>query len=89
MQEQGHDTVDANQRLGLPDEARDFPIAGRMLALLGISRIRLLTNNPAKLTALEEQGIEIVERAPLDTGTNPHNARYLATKRDRSGHLLR
>ena len=89
LQEQGHDTVDANQRLGLPDEARDFPIAGRMLALLGISRIRLLTNNPAKLTALEEQGIEIVERAPLDTGTNPHNARYLATKRDRSGHLLR
>ncbi|MBB3034169.1 GTP cyclohydrolase II [Alteriqipengyuania lutimaris] len=88
LQEQGYDTVEANQRLGLPDESRDFPIAGRMLSLLGISRIRLLTNNPAKLTALEGQGIEIVERVPLDTGTNPHNARYLATKRDRSGHLL-
>jgi len=59
-----------------------------MLLLLGISRIRLLTNNPAKLTAMEEQNIEIVERLPLDTGTNPHNTRYLATKRDRSGHLL-
>ncbi len=88
-QEQGFDTVDANQRLGLPDEARDFPIAGHMLSLLGIPRIRLLTNNPAKLTALEEQNIEIIERVPLDTGTNPHNVRYLATKRDRSGHLLR
>ena len=86
--EKGDDTVEANQRLGLPDEARDFPIAGRMLLLLGISRIRLLTNNPAKLTAMEEQNIEIVERLPLDTGTNPHNTRYLATKRDRSGHLL-
>ena len=88
LQEQGHDTVEANQRLGLPDESRDFPIAGRILSLLGISRIRLLTNNPAKLTAMEEQDIEIVERLPLDTGTNPHNTRYLATKRDRSGHLL-
>ncbi|MEL7729754.1 GTP cyclohydrolase II [Citromicrobium bathyomarinum] len=88
LQEQGHDTVDANRRLGLPDEARDFPIAGRMLSLLGIPRIKLLTNNPAKLSALQEQGIEIVERVPLNTGNNPHNARYLATKRDRSGHLL-
>ena len=88
LQEQGHDTVDANQRLGLPDEARDLPIAGRMLSLLGIPRIRLLTNNPAKLSALQEQDIQIVERVPLDTGHNPHNARYLATKRDRSGHLL-
>ena len=88
LQEQGHDTVDANQRLGLPDESRDFPIAGRMLSLLGIPRIRLLTNNPAKLTALQQLGIDIVERVPLDTGINPHNARYLATKRDRSGHLL-
>lgn len=89
LQEQGHDTVEANQRLGLPDEARDFPVAGRMLSLLGIPRIKLLTNNPAKLTALAEQGIEIVERVPLETGTNPHNTRYLATKRDRSGHLLK
>ena len=88
LQEQGFDTVEANQRLGLPDEARDFPIAGRMLSLLEISRIRLLTNNPAKLTALDQQGVDIVERVPLDTGINPHNTRYLATKRDRSGHLL-
>jgi len=88
LQEMGHDTVAANQRLGLPDEARDFPVAGRMLSILGISRIRLLTNNPAKLTALAQQDIDIIERVPLSTGKNPHNARYLATKRDRSGHLL-
>ena len=88
LQDQGHDTVEANLRLGLPDEARDFPIAGRMLSLLGIPRIRLLTNNPAKVTALAESGITIVERVPLSAGINPHNTRYLATKRDRSGHLL-
>jgi len=88
LQDQGHDTVEANLRLGLPDEARDFPIAGRMLSVLGIPRIRLLTNNPAKVTALAESGITIVERVPLSAGINPHNTRYLATKRDRSGHLL-
>ena len=89
LQEQGYDTVDANQRLGLPDEARDFPVAARMLALLGVPMVRLLTNNPAKVTALEEAGIRISERVPHQLPDNPHNARYLATKRDRSGHLLR
>lgn len=88
LQDQGYDTVDANTRLGLPAEARDFPVAARMLALLGLSRIRLLTNNPAKVAALEAEGLEVAERVPHNVPANPHNARYLATKRDRAGHLL-
>ncbi|MGH6787214.1 MAG: GTP cyclohydrolase II [Novosphingobium sp.] len=88
LQDQGFDTVDANTRLGLPSEARDFPVAARMLGLLGVGAIRLMTNNPAKVAALEAEGVEILERVPHQLATNPHNARYLATKRDRSGHLL-
>lgn len=88
LQDQGFDTVEANQRLGLPDEARDFPVAARMLELLGATTIRLLTNNPAKVRALEDAGITVSERVPHQLPDNPHNARYLATKRDRSGHLL-
>jgi GTP cyclohydrolase II len=89
LQDQGFDTVDANTRLGLPDEARDFPVAARMLRLLGVGPIRLLTNNPAKVEALAAAGTEIAERVAHQLPANPHNARYLATKRDRSGHLLR
>ncbi len=88
LQDQGFDTVEANQRLGLPDEARDFPVAARMLELLGATTIRLLTNNPAKVTALSAAGITVSERVAHQLPENPHNARYLATKRDRSGHLL-
>lgn len=88
LQDQGFDTVDANQRLGLPDEARDFPVAGRMLELIGARSIRLLTNNPAKVEALEAAGITVSERVAHQLPENPHNARYLATKRDRHGHLL-
>lgn len=88
LQDEGFDTVDANQRLGLPDEARDFPTAARMLELLGATTIRLMTNNPAKVDALEAAGISVAERVRHQLPDNPHNARYLATKRDRSGHLL-
>ena len=88
LQDQGYDTVDANQRLGLPNEARDFPVAARMLALLGVHAIRLLTNNPAKVNALAGAGVQITERVPHAPPAKPHNPRYLATKRDRSGHLL-
>lgn len=88
LQDQGFDTLEANQRLGLPDEARDFPVAARMLHLLGAGEIRLLTNNPAKVAALAAAGIRVAERVPHQLPENPHNARYLATKRDRSGHLL-
>jgi GTP cyclohydrolase II len=88
LQDQGFDTVDANNRLGLPSEARDFPVAARMLELLGVGSVRLMTNNPAKVAALEAAGARVVERVPHQLPPNPHNARYLATKRDRTGHIL-
>ena len=88
LQDQGYDTVDANLRLGFPVEARDFAIAGRMLELLAIPRIRLMTNNPEKVARLEKEGVEVVERIPLALPTNKYNEQYLATKRDRTGHQL-
>jgi GTP cyclohydrolase II len=88
LQDQGYDTVDANNRLGLPTEARDFPVAARMLELLGVHAIRLMTNNPAKVEALEQVGVTVAQRVPHRLPPNPHNARYLDTKRDRTGHLL-
>jgi GTP cyclohydrolase II len=88
LQDQGYDTVDANTRLGLPNEARDFPVAARMLELLGVRGIRLMTNNPAKVEALVGVGVKVIERVPHELPANPHNEHYLATKRDRSGHLL-
>lgn len=89
LQDQGFDTVDANERLGLPSEARDFPVAARMLDLLGVMAVRLLTNNPAKVAALEAVGVTVTERVAHQLPANPHNARYLDTKRDRTGHLLK
>lgn len=86
LQDQGFDTVDANTRLGFAVDARDFGVAARMLALLGQDRVRLLTNNPLKVAGLEAAGITVVERVPHHLPPNPHNARYLATKRDRTGH---
>jgi GTP cyclohydrolase II len=88
LQDQGYDTVDANLRLGFPVEARDFAIAGQMLALLNIPRIRLMTNNPEKVARLEREGVDVVERMPLALPTNKYNEQYLATKRDRTGHQL-
>jgi GTP cyclohydrolase II len=89
LQDQGFDTVDANNRLGLPTEARDFPVAARMLELLGVRAVRLMTNNPEKVRSLEAEGVVVAERVPHQLPPNPHNARYLATKRDRAGHLLK
>ncbi len=86
LQDQGFDTVDANTRLGFAVDARNFRVAARMLALLGQRRVRLLTNNPAKAASLESAGIAVVERVPHILPANPHNERYLATKRDRTGH---
>lgn len=88
LQDQGHDTVDANTRLGFAIDARDFGVAARMLALLGQHRVRLMTNNPAKVAGLEAAGISVTERVAHALPPNPHNARYLATKRDRTGHQL-
>jgi GTP cyclohydrolase II len=88
LQDQGFDTVDANLRLGFAVDERDFGVAARMLALLGQERVRLMTNNPAKVAGLEAAGISVVERVAHAPGGNPHNHAYLATKRDRTGHLL-
>jgi GTP cyclohydrolase II len=88
LQDQGFDTLEANRRLGLPAEARDFPVAARMLALLGVGSIRLMTNNPAKVAALEAAGSHVAERVPHHLPANPHNEAYLATKRDQAGHIL-
>jgi GTP cyclohydrolase II len=88
LQDQGFDTVDANLRLGLPVDARGYGIAARMLKLLGQERIRLLTNNPLKVAGLEKAGIAVAERVPHALPANPHNARYLDTKRTRTGHKL-
>jgi GTP cyclohydrolase II len=88
LQDQGFDTVDANLRLGFADDERDFAVAARMLRLLGQEEVRLLTNNPRKAAGLEAEGVRVSARVPLQTGRNPHNELYLATKRDRSGHQL-
>jgi GTP cyclohydrolase II len=87
LQDRGLDTVDANRRLGFADDERDYNHAAAMLRALGNTEVRLLTNNPAKVSGLETAGIKVVERVPHHMPANPHNADYLATKRKKSGHL--
>lgn len=87
LQDEGADTVEANERLGLPVDARDFGIGAQMLHLLGAKKLRILTNNPQKLHSLGGFGLEVVERVPLHVGEDPHNAGYLQTKREKLGHL--
>lgn len=82
------DTVDANLALGLPVDRRDYAAAALILRSLGLRRVRLLTNNPAKSAALELHGVQVVERVPLAVPPNPVNLDYLRTKADRMGHLL-
>jgi GTP cyclohydrolase II len=88
LQDQGFDTVDANIRLGFAVDARDFAVAANMLRLMNIDAVRLLTNNPQKVSGLEAEGIRVIERLPLQITANVHNADYLKTKRDRTGHKL-
>ena len=88
LQERGLDTVDANLALGLPADARDYAAAAGILADLGVERVRLLTNNPDKVSQLRDLGLEIVEQVPLLVGVGPNNHQYLETKRDRMGHVI-
>ena len=88
LQDQGRDTVDANLDLGLPVDTRKYGTGAQILVDLGITTMRLLTNNPAKFGGLEGYGLEIVERVPLETVPNPENIRYLRTKQQRMGHIL-
>jgi 3,4-dihydroxy 2-butanone 4-phosphate synthase/GTP cyclohydrolase II len=88
LQDQGHDTVQANTALGFAPDARDYGIAGQILRTIGIKRLRLLSNNPDKSLSLQRFGINVAERVPLEIPANPHNWRYLATKRDKFGHTF-
>ena len=89
LQDQGADTVEANEKLGFAADLRDYSICGPMLEHLGIKSLRLMTNNPRKVKALELAGIEVVERIPLEVGRNPHNDSYLTTKASKLGHWLK
>ena len=88
LQEQGYDTVEANEKLGFDMDLREYGLGAQILTDLGLKKIRLLTNNPRKIVGLEGYGLEIVEQLPIKIKPNPYNARYLATKRDKLGHLL-
>jgi len=88
LQDDGLDTVDANSAQGLPVDSREYGVGANMLADLGVTRMRIMTNNPAKLTGLDGYGLEIVERVPIEIESNPENLRYLETKRTRMGHTL-
>ncbi len=88
LQDEGADTVEANEQLGFGADMRDYSLLKVMCEQLNISKVRLMTNNPRKVKALTDQGIDVVERLPLQTGQNPHNAKYLATKSGKLGHLF-
>ncbi len=88
LQDGGADTVEANLQLGFGADQRDYAICKPMLEYLGITSLRLLTNNPRKVNALEGIGVEVAERLPLEFGKNPHNRKYLATKAGKLGHML-
>ncbi|HLI72283.1 MAG TPA: bifunctional 3,4-dihydroxy-2-butanone-4-phosphate synthase/GTP cyclohydrolase II [Acidimicrobiales bacterium] len=88
LQEEGHDTVDANLELGLPVDNREYGIGAQILVDLGVTTMRLMTNNPMKYGGLEGFGLDIVDRVPLTLPSNPENIEYLRTKRERLGHIL-
>ena len=88
LQDDGHDTVEANEKLGFGADMRDYSICQPMLEHLQIRQVKLMTNNPRKVKAIADYGVEVVERVPLQSGCNPHNAKYLATKAGKLGHLF-
>ena len=88
LQEEGLDTVDANLKLGLPADLRDYGIGAQILKDLGLSSIRILTNNPKKIIGMEGYGLSVTEQVPIRSEPNAHNEEYLRTKRERLGHTL-
>ena len=88
LQDAGADTVEANEQLGFAPDLREYSMCEEMLKHLGVSQVRLMTNNPLKVAALEKHHIQVVERVPLMTGRNPHNDHYLDTKEEKMGHLF-
>jgi len=89
LQDQGHDTVEANEKLGFPPDQREYGIGAQILRSLGVRRMRLMTNNPSKYIALSGYGLEIVERVPLEIPPTDRSRDYLRVKRDKLGHLLK
>lgn len=87
LQDAGADTVEANEQLGFGADMRDYSILGPMLRHLKITKVRLMTNNPRKVAAMQENGVEVVERVPLHCNSNPHNEKYLQTKGAKMGHF--
>jgi 3,4-dihydroxy 2-butanone 4-phosphate synthase/GTP cyclohydrolase II len=88
LQDDGADTVEANEQLGFAPDLRDYGVGAQILRHLGVRELRLLTNNPRKIAALAGYGMRVVERVPLQVGNNPHNSKYLATKAEKLGHLM-
>ena len=88
LQDDGKDTVEANEALGFKPDLRDYGIGAQILLDLGVRKIRLLTNNPKKVIGLKGYGLEIVERVPIEMTANENNVRYLKTKRDKLGHII-
>ena len=88
LQDEGMDTVEANVHLGFPADKRDYGIGAQILRDLGLKQLRILTNNPKKISRLKVYGIDVVEQIPLQVPSNPHNRRYLATKKAKMGHQL-
>ena len=89
LQDQGADTVEANERLGFGADMRDYSICAPMLEHLGIRQVRLMTNNPRKINALKDLGINVVDREPIQADSNPHNVQYLSTKAGKLGHMFK
>jgi 3,4-dihydroxy 2-butanone 4-phosphate synthase/GTP cyclohydrolase II len=88
LQEEGKDTVEANEALGFKPDLRDYGIGAQILVSLGVKKIKLLTNNPKKVVGLQGYGLDIVERIPIEMLPNENNEKYLKTKRDKLGHLI-
>lgn len=88
LQDQGADTVEANEQLGFDPDLREYSMCEDMLRHLGVTQLRLMTNNPRKVAAMEMHGFTVVERVPLQAGRNPHNEHYLSTKASKLGHMM-
>ena len=88
LQDEGLDTVEANERLGFKADQRNFALPGEILKALGVTRVRLLSNNPEKVEALQRAGVEVVERVPCEVDASPHAEEYLRTKKEKMGHLF-
>ena len=89
LQDEGHDTVQANAELGFKPDLRDYGIGAQILRALGLGKIRIMSNNPRKIVGLEAYGLEMVERVPIEVTPQKHNIKYLQTKQDKMGHLIK